>query len=154
MKNKQSAGLLLYRRRKGTLQVLLVHPGGPFWQNRDEGAWSIPKGEVGEGEDPLAAAVREFAEETGFLVSGRFIAMDPVRMKSGKLIRAWALHRNVNAARVRSNNFEMEWPPKSGRSRLFPEVDRAAWLDIPGGLKKINGAQQDFIRQLVQLVGQ
>src|ERR1044071_8798885 len=122
---KTSAGLLLFRTRDGALEVLLVHPGGPFWAKKDDGAWSIPKGEIDAGEDPLAAARREVKEEVGAAPDGRFIPLAPVRQPGGKVVHAWAIEADVDATAITSNVFEMEWPPRSGRRRAFPEVDRA-----------------------------
>ena len=124
MPPKTSAGILLYRRQP-ELQVFLVHPGGPFWAKKDLGAWSLPKGELDEGEDPLAAAIREFTEETGFPVDGDFRALSPLRQKNGKIIHAWAVEGDCDPAELRSSPFSMEWPPKSGKQQEFPEVDRA-----------------------------
>src|ERR1700749_2222370 len=118
---KQSAGILLYRQASKQTEVFLVHPGGPFWMNKDAGAWSIPKGEFTD-EDPLAAARREFEEETGFSVDGKFIALPPLKQKSGKLVMAWALQKNIDASKIKSNEFEMEWPPRSGKLITIPEV--------------------------------
>jgi predicted NUDIX family NTP pyrophosphohydrolase len=145
---KKSAGILLYRRVAGELQVLLVHPGGPFWRRKDAGAWTIPKGEIDAGEDPLAAARRELAEETGVCHDGPFVALDPIRQKSGKLVLAWAAEGDCDAEAIRSTTFSMEWPPKSGRMEAFPEVDRAAWLDLASARDKIIAAQAPFLEQL------
>ena len=120
MTKKQSAGLLLYRRNKNSLEVFLVHPGGPFWKNKDEGCWSIPKGEFDESEQPLMAAIREFNEETGKMVSGRFLKLNPVKQKSGKKVFAWAIEKDIIPAEIISNKFEMEWPPRSGKLQSFP----------------------------------
>ena len=150
---KLSAGLLLYRRRHAALQVLLVHPGGPFWAKKDEGAWTIPKGEIDEGEDPLAAAMREFAEETGTMLQGEFRALPPVRQAGGKTVLAWALAGELDAAAIRSNEFEMEWPPKSGKRRRFPEIDRAEWFALEEARRKINKAQIALLDALVALIG-
>src|SRR5215216_3784299 len=127
---KHSAGVLLYRKLNNELQVFLVHPGGPFWKNKDEGAWSVPKGEYEESEDPLEAAKREFYEETGHYIDGRFTALAPVRLKSGKIIHAWAVEGDVDHHQIKSNLFEMEWPPKSGKTQAFAEVDRAGWFTV------------------------
>jgi len=147
---KVSAGLLMYRVCDGILQVLLVHPGGPFWQNKENGAWSIPKGGIQTGEEPLSAARREFTEETGFASEGPFIALAPIKQKSGKIVHAWAFQGDCDPARVRSINFEMEWPPYSGQMREFPEVDRAAFFHVAEAQRKIIPAQAAFIRELVQ----
>src|SRR5262249_46322189 len=149
---KISAGLLLYRCRMGTLEVFLVHPGGPYWAKKDLGAWSVPKGEAAAGEPLLAAAQREFREETGLAVAGYFRALAPVRQPSGKVVHAWAIEADCDAAAVRSNAFEMEWPPRSGRNQTFPEVDRAAWLDLASARAKITKGQRDLLDQLERLL--
>lgn len=148
---KISAGILMYRKRNGALQVFLVHPGGPLWVNKDLGAWSIPKGEIDTEEDPLSAAQREFEEETGFPVSGRFIPLSPVKLKSGKTVKAWAVEGDCDPEAIRSNTFQMEWPPKSGRQREFPEVDLAAWFALEEAKEKINKAQLPLIEELTHL---
>jgi predicted NUDIX family NTP pyrophosphohydrolase len=145
---KKSAGLLLYRLGSEGLEVLLVHPGGPFWAKKDDGAWSIPKGEFADGEDPLAAARREFEEETGARPSGEFIALSPIKQAGGKLVLAWAVPANFDPSTLRSNPFSMEWPPKSGKIRDFPEVDRAAWFPLEEARRKILKGQADFLDQL------
>lgn len=147
----KSAGLLLYRLNAGSIEIFLVHPGGPFWKNKDAGAWSIPKGEVIVDEDPLEAAKREFGEETGYTCKGNFIPLEPVKMKSGKVVYAWALEQDIDPALIRSNNFEIEWPPRSGNMQVFPEVDRAGWFGISEAKEKINTAQQRLIDQLVKI---
>jgi predicted NUDIX family NTP pyrophosphohydrolase len=149
---KISGGLLLYRLRDGGPEVLLVHPGGPFWARKDAGAWSIPKGETAAGEQLLAAARREFEEETGFRVAGDFRALDPVRQPGGKLVHAWAVEADCDPDAIRSNTFEMEWPPGSGRRQAFPEVDRAAWLDFASARGKIATGQLPLINQLERLL--
>jgi predicted NUDIX family NTP pyrophosphohydrolase len=146
---KKSAGLLVFRRRGGSLEVLLVHPGGPLWAKKDDGAWSIPKGEVAAGEDALAAAQREFAEELGAPVHGEFTALEPIRQASGKMVYAWAIEGDFDAATVKSNTFSMEWPPRSGRRQDFPEVDRAAWFTIDDARRKINVRQAPLLDQLI-----
>jgi len=143
-----SAGLLLYRITHGKPEVLLVHPGGPFWRNKEDGAWSIPKGEVAEGEDLLEAARREFEEETGCALAGPFIPLKPVKQKSGKVVHAWAVRGDLDASAIRSNMFTMEWPPKSGKMTEFPEVDRAEFFDLERAKKKINPAQAALIAEL------
>jgi predicted NUDIX family NTP pyrophosphohydrolase len=148
---KHSAGLLLYRRRRGELEVFLVHPGGPFWAKKDAGAWSIPKGEYRPDEDPLAAARREFREETGFSVAGEFIPLTALKQPSGKIIRAWAVEGDLDAAAVCSNTFTLEWPPRSGRQQEFPEVDRAAWLTLTAAREKISKGQVGFLDELGRL---
>lgn len=152
MTKKQSAGLLLYRRNKNILEVFLVHPGGPFWENKDEGAWSIPKGEFEEHEEPLQAAIREFSEETGKVVSGKFLKLNPVKQKSGKNVLAWALETNIDATHIESNNFKIEWPPHSGKFQNFPEVDRGEWFLINEAKKKINAAQVSLLRELEEKI--
>src|SRR5580765_7437459 len=123
---KQSAGLLVYRQPLGHLEVLLVHPGGPFWKNKDAGAWTIPKGELLANEDPLQAALRECHEELGFEPTGKFIPLNPVQQKAGKIIHAWAVFADWDPSQLRSNSFPLEWPPRSGKVQEFPEVDHAA----------------------------
>ena len=151
MAKKISAGLLLYRRR-GELEVFLVHPGGPFWAKKDAGAWSIPKGEIGEGEEPLQAAQREFLEETGFPIGGEFRPLELLKQSGGKSVHAWAVEADCDPSELRSNLFSLEWPPKSGQTREFPEVDRAAWFTIPQAREKILKGQIGFIDQLVGLL--
>ena len=151
---KQSAGLLLYRRREGRLEVLLVHPGGPFWAGKDAGAWSIPKGEHGPGEDPLAAARREFNEETSFTAHGPFLTLTPLKQKSGKLIQAFACEGEADPDGLTSNTFSLEWPPHSGQLKEFPEVDRAAWLPLPEAREKIHPGQAGFLEELARLLGE
>jgi predicted NUDIX family NTP pyrophosphohydrolase len=151
--SKQSAGILAFRRgADARLEVFLVHPGGPFWRNKDAGAWSIPKGELAAGEDPLAAARREFHEETGFTVEGDFLALAPVSQRGGKSVQSFAVEADFDAARARSNTFSLEWPPKSGRTQEFPEVDRAAWFDLETALQKINSGQAPLLAQLRERV--
>jgi predicted NUDIX family NTP pyrophosphohydrolase len=149
---KISAGLLLYRVRRGAPEVFLVHPGGPFWARKDAGSWSVPKGEPAPGEDLLAAAKREFQEETGLGIDGDFRALMPVRQPSGKLVHTWAVEADCDAAAVRSNTFEIEWPPRSGRKQEFPEVDRAAWLDLPAARSKITKGQLGLLDQLERML--
>lgn len=145
---KQSAGLLLYRNVSGSLEVFLVHPGGPFWAKKDEGAWSVPKGEISEGEDALEAAKREFREETGFAADGRFEALEPVKQAGGKTVYAWSIEGDVDAPAIRSNTFSMEWPPRSGKMREFAEVDRGAWFGLAEARKKILKGQMPLLEQL------
>ena len=148
-----SAGVLLFRRDRGRLELLVVHPGGPLWARRDEGAWSIPKGEVMPGEDPLATARREFAEELGaHAPDGEPLALGEVRLKSGKRVVAWALEGDLDADAIRSNTFELQWPPRSGQTREFPEVDRAAWLAPESARAKLNPAQAAFVDRLVDML--
>jgi predicted NUDIX family NTP pyrophosphohydrolase len=138
---KQSAGVLLYRMRNAAPEVFLVHPGGPFWAKKDHGAWSIPKGEIEPGEDALAAAIREFAEETGTVLAGDFRPLPAVRQAGGKLVLAWAVAGDIEPAAIRSNSFEMEWPPRSGKRQTFPEVDRGEWFTLEDGRRRINKGQ-------------
>lgn len=145
---RESAGLLLFRRRERGLEVLLVHPGGPYWRTKDEGAWSIPKGEIHPGESPLAAASREFREETGFEPHPPFLALGYVRQKSGKIVHAWAFEGECDPAALRSTVFQMEWPPKSGAFRQFPEIDRAAFFPLDEARRKILPAQAPLLDAL------
>ena len=148
---KRSAGILLYRVRLGALEVLLVHPGGPFWARRDAGAWSIPKGEYEDGEDPRACALREFEEETGTaLTPGELVDLGDVRQKGGKAVTAWAAEGDLDADRIRSNTFAMEWPPRSGRMAVFPEIDRAAWFGLEEARDKLVPAQAEFLDRLAK----
>ena len=146
---KKSAGLLLFRIRDSKVEVLLVHPGGPFWAKKDRGSWSIPKGEIEDGEDPLTAARREFEEETGSPVEGAFIELTPCRQAGGKLVLAWALQADFDPSALKSNTFSMEWPPKSGKVRDFPEVDRAAWFGGEEAALKILHGQLPLLEQLL-----
>jgi predicted NUDIX family NTP pyrophosphohydrolase len=152
---KLSAGLLPYRIEDGTVSVLLVHPGGPFWKNKDEHAWSIPKGEYEPDEDPEAAAVREFIEELGLPVpEGPRIDLGTVRQTGGKQVRAWAIRADdLSVETIESNRFEMEWPPKSGALKDFPEVDRAEWMTIPEATPRLVSAQAELLTRLVDLLG-
>ncbi len=151
-KGKRSAGLLMYRRRDSELEVLLVHPGGPFWQHKDLGAWSVPKGEYPLTEDPLAAARREFAEETGAAVDGSFLPLGEVTQASGKVVTAWAVAGDFDPATLVSNTVKIEWPPRSGRQLEIPEVDRAAWFTITLARQKMNPAQAPFLDRLCAAV--
>ncbi|MFT3794648.1 NUDIX domain-containing protein [Flavobacterium sp.] len=144
----QSAGILLYKKTP-ELMVLLAHPGGPFWKNKDRESWSIPKGEFTDDEDPLDAAIREFEEETGTRPDGHFIALQSVTLQSGKTVMAWALEGDLNAETLVSNTFEIEWPPQSGIRQSFLEIDKAEWFSVETALQKINPAQQSFILELV-----
>jgi predicted NUDIX family NTP pyrophosphohydrolase len=149
---KTSAGLLMHRTRGRTVEVLLVHPGGPFWRNKDDGAWSIPKGEVDDGEEPLAAARREFAEELGTLPGdGPFVQLPAVKQKGGKTVLAWAVAGDLDAAAIHSDTFEMEWPPRSGKRVQFPEVDRAGWFDRAAAAAKINAGQAALLPAVAAL---
>jgi predicted NUDIX family NTP pyrophosphohydrolase len=149
---KTSAGILMYRRAQGGVEVLIVHPGGPFWKNKDTGAWSIPKGEFLPGENPLKVAKREFKEELGKPVSGEFSELRPVFQAGGKVVYAWAVEGDLDATKMRSNEFELEWPPRSGRYIKVPEVDRAEWVDLAAARQKLNQAQAGFLDQLEQLL--
>ena len=150
---KRSAGIPMYRRPEAGLEVLLVHPGGPFWARRDLGAWSIPKGEYAEGEDPLTVARREFAEELGHEPAGDFWELGELVQPSRKVVTAWAVEGDFDVAGLKSNTFELEWPPKSGRKAQFPEVDRAEWFSPAEAVTKILPGQQEFIDRLLALVG-
>ena len=150
---KRSAGLLLFRESAAGLEVLLVHPGGPFWAKKDDGAWSIPKGEFGDDEEALTAAKREFEEEMGAPPTGDFIPLEPVRQPGGKLVFAWALQADFDTSRVKSNMFSMEWPPKSGRKQEFPEIDRAGWFPIETARTKILKGQAGLLDQLLDRRG-
>jgi predicted NUDIX family NTP pyrophosphohydrolase len=150
--SKTSAGILMFRRREGMLEVLIVHPGGPFWKNKDVGAWSIPKGEFLPGQDPLKTAKREFKEELGKSVSGKFTELRPVFQAGGKIVYAWAVEGDLDVSTIKSNEFEMEWPPRSGRNMKVPEVDRAEWCDLATAREKLNSAQVGFIDQLEELI--
>ena len=149
---KQSAGLLMYRKRGEVLQVLLVHPGGPFWAKKDLGAWSIPKGEFGEDEDALKAARREFEEETGFLPTGQFVRLGVIKQPNSKLIHAWAFEGDLDARKIKSNKFSIEWPPQSGKQKEFPEVDRAEWFAVDTAREKIIMGQVSFIDELQRVL--
>jgi predicted NUDIX family NTP pyrophosphohydrolase len=149
---KTSAGILMYRRQQDALQVLIVHPGGPLWKNKDLGAWSIPKGEFLPGQDPLKTAKREFKEELGKPVSGKFVELRPIWQAGGKIVYAWAVEGDFDTTRIISNTFEMEWPPKSGKRVEFPEVDRAEWFDAATAKRKINPAQAALIDQLEEIL--
>lgn len=148
----RSAGILLYRFENRKPEVFLVHPGGPFWAKKDNGVWSIPKGEFDEDEDALEAAKREFREETGFAIEGNFIALTPIKQKTGKQVIAFAAERNVDAGKIKSNHFEMEWPPKSGKKQSFPEVDRAAWFNVEEARRKILERQAPLLEELIQKI--
>jgi predicted NUDIX family NTP pyrophosphohydrolase len=144
----RSAGLLMYRRSGGELQVLLVHPGGPFWAKKDLGAWTIPKGEYGDDEEPLAAAIREFQEETGLVAAGPFLPLTPIKQRGGKIVDAWACEGDGDPGALKSNTFSLEWPRGSGRRREFPEVDRAAWFSVDDARQRILPAQAGFLDEL------
>lgn len=149
---KESAGLLLYRVRDGATEVFLVHPGGPFWKNKDDGAWTIPKGEPNPGEASLAAAIREFGEETGTTLAGDFRALPSIRQAGGKRVHAWAIAGDLDPAALVSNEFEMEWPPRSGKRARFPEVDRGAWFALDDARQRINKGQAALLDALTALL--
>jgi predicted NUDIX family NTP pyrophosphohydrolase len=151
---KRSAGILLYRVAGGAPEVLLVHPGGPYWARKDAGAWSIPKGEHEDGEDPQSCALREFEEETGVeLPPGELAALGSVKQKSGKVVTAWAAEGELDAGAVTSNTFTMEWPPRSGTTAEFPEIDRAGWFEIEPAREKLVPAQAEFLDRLLERLG-
>jgi predicted NUDIX family NTP pyrophosphohydrolase len=153
-RSQRSGGVLLFRSgAEGDLEVLLVHPGGPFWAKKDDGVWSIPKGELDGDEDALAAARREFAEETGFTPDGQFIDLGAIKQPGGKVVCVWAVDSDFDPRALVSNSFEMEWPKNSGQMRSFPEVDRAAWLDIATARRKILKGQAGFIDRLINVLG-
>ncbi len=149
---KQSAGILLYRKLNNQLEIFLVHPGGPFFKNKDDGAWSIPKGEFLDDEDALLAAKREFLEETGQAIDGNFIKLKPVKLKSGKTVHSWAVEGNIDHQTIISNTFEMEWPPRSGKTASFAEVDRAGWFDLKVAKTKVNTVQIALIDELESVI--
>ena len=152
MTTKQSAGILLYRRNPEALEVFLVHPGGPFWKNKDTASWTIPKGEFTSEEPALEAAIREFREETGFVLKGPFQPLSPIRQKGGKRVYAWASHGDIDPSAIVSNTFELEWPRNSGRQVSFPEVDKAAWFSLEKARGMINPAQIAFLEELKETV--
>jgi predicted NUDIX family NTP pyrophosphohydrolase len=154
MAKKESAGILMYRRRNSTLEVLLVHPGGPYWAKKDAGAWSIPKGEFSEKEDRFSAAKREFKEETGIFPEGNFVALAPVRQPGGKVVYAWAVKCDCDAETIVSNTFSMEWPPRSAKYQEFAEVDRAGWFTMDVAKKKILKGQVSLLEELAQMIDQ
>jgi len=145
---KRSAGVLLFRRKGPQIEVLLAHPGGPFWKNKDEGVWSIPKGEYGENESPLTAAKRELAEETGLKPLGEFLPLGEIRQAGGKVVTAWAVEGNFDAATMHSNTFSMPWPPGSGKLQQFPEIDRAEWFSLEVARDKIIKGQVELLERL------
>lgn len=147
---RTSAGILLYRKSNDYFEFFLVHPGGPFWNGKDKGAWSIPKGEFTEDEDPLTVARREFNEETGQTINGDFIALKPIQQKGGKTVYAWAVKGEADAENIVSNTFKQEWPYKSGKWITIPEVDKACWFSVEEAKEKINPAQVSFIEELIE----
>jgi predicted NUDIX family NTP pyrophosphohydrolase len=149
---KQSAGILLYRMANKRLEVFLVHPGGPYWKNKEEGGWTIPKGELTAEEEALQAAIREFREETGSTLSGPFLPLTPVQQKGGKRVYAWAAAGEIDPARIVSNTFDIEWPPRSGKQQSFPEVDKGSWFTIEAASRMINPAQVAFLEELAGIV--
>ncbi len=148
---RHSAGILMYRRRAGQTEVLLIHPGGPFWSKKDDGAWSIPKGEFTDEELPLDAAKREFQEETGFPISGNFTALSPIRQAGGKIVHAFVIEGDCDSAAVKSNTFSMDWPPHSGQVKTFPEVDRAGWFTLEQAEAKMLKSQRPLLDQFKKL---
>ena len=149
---KRSAGILAWRRGSDGPEFFLVHLGGPFWKNKDDGAWTIPKGEIDPDEEPLSAAQREFKEETGLEIGGTFTPLSPVKIASGKVIEAWAIEHDLDASAITSNTFEIEWPPRSGKKQAFPEVDRAAWFSATDAPRKINKGQVPLLTQLLNRI--
>jgi predicted NUDIX family NTP pyrophosphohydrolase len=152
MAGTSSAGLLLYRIRHAAIEVLLVHPGGPYWKTKDDGAWSIPKGEFSGAEDPLVAARREFFEETGVAIEGDLRALKPIQQSGGKIVHAWAVEGDLDPTTIVSNTFDIEWPPRSGRLQSFPEIDRAAWFALPEATRKILRGQVPLLEELAQML--
>ncbi|MFX0557853.1 NUDIX domain-containing protein [Maribacter sp. CXY002] len=149
---KTSAGILFYKFHNNTLEILLVHPGGPFWTNKDKGAWSIPKGEIEHNEGLLQAAIRETIEELGIKPKGDFLKLSKQKQKNGKIIHAWALHQAIDVKKIKSNTFEMVWPPNSGRKKSFPEIDKAAWFKIKEAKEKILEGQKGFLNELSSII--
>lgn len=147
---KKSAGILLYRKIKDDIEVMLVHPGGPFYKNKDQNTWTIPKGEFEEGEDPFLAARREFHEETGFEIKGKFLPLTVVKQNGGKLVHTWAIEGDLDCSKVKSNTFSIEWPPKSGKQKDFPEIDKASWFSISEAKEKILKGQIPILNELIE----
>lgn len=152
MAKKESAGILMYRFCDSSIELFLVHPGGPYWANKDAGAWSIPKGEFAADEDALSAAKREFQEETGIRPEGNFIRLTPLKQSGGKLVHAWAVEGDCDAKNITSNSFSIEWPPRSGKHQEFPEVDRAEWFPLEVAKKKMLKGQTGFLDELQRLI--
>lgn len=150
---KISAGILLYRKNAGDTEFFLVHPGGPYFKNKDAGWWTIPKGELLDGEEPLQAAIREFEEETGYRPHGIFTALTPIRQKGGKQVLCWAARGDLEPEHIVSNTFEMTWPPGSGRIQSFPEIDRAGWFPLAAAKKYINERQAAFLDEVIESIG-
>jgi predicted NUDIX family NTP pyrophosphohydrolase len=148
----KSAGLLVFKRSKDAILIFLVHPGGPLYKKKDEGVWSIPKGEYAEGEEPLVAAMREFEEETGQSIKGKFITLTPIKQRGGKIVTAFAVEAEPDADNINCNTFSMEWPPRSGKFQEFPEIDRASWLSVEEAKKKILPAQQVLVDELLSIL--
>lgn len=149
---KESAGILMYRKRDRIVEVLLVHPGGPFWRNKDLQAWTIPKGEIEPGEDPLVAAQREFAEELGLTATGPFLPLGQVRQKAGKVVHAWAFCGDFDSSQFRSNTTSIEWPPRSGQRMEIPEIDRAEFFSLEEATRRINPSQVEFLKRMGEAV--
>lgn len=149
---KKSAGILPYRKTADDVEVFLVHPGGPFWKNKDDHAWSVAKGEFADDEVPFNAALREFEEETGFMASGDFLELDPVKQPGGKLVFVWAVEAGYDPAAIRSNTFSLQWPPRSGTFIDVPEIDKAAWFSLSTARQKIHKGQQPILTQLTSLI--
>jgi predicted NUDIX family NTP pyrophosphohydrolase len=147
-----SAGLLLHRLRDGRLELFLAHPGGPYWAKKDDGVWSIPKGLIDPDEDPLAAARREFHEETGHVIDGEFIPLGELKQKGNKIVHAWAVAGDIDAESIRSNTYAVQWPPKSGQWRRYAEIDRAGWFGVADARRKILPGQAGFIDRLIELL--
>jgi predicted NUDIX family NTP pyrophosphohydrolase len=152
MKTNISAGILLFRRSDDETMFLLVHPGGPYFRQKDEGWWTIPKGELLEGEEPLSAAMREFEEETGCQLLGDFIPLSSIRQKGGKTVLCWAMEGDLDSSSIKSNTFEIEWPPRSGKRVSFPEIDQAEWFSFTEACLKINERQKAFLEELMKYI--
>jgi predicted NUDIX family NTP pyrophosphohydrolase len=153
-RSASSAGILLYRRVGSKLEVLLVHPGGPYWRRKDHGSWSIPKGEMNAGEDAGTAAIREFGEETGIALTGSLEPLGEIRQRAGKRVFGFAVEGDLDVQTIKSNSFEIEWPPRSGKMQAFPEIDRAEWFDLPAAHEKVLEGQRPFLDRLAERLGQ